>query len=150
MARVYITSSVLKILYTIDQAVGAGCPNKRDDVLLVQFFLKVNAEGPQKTQYTPPSKGPITCDGIWGPNSQAYLDQYISANSAANPVAPLTQDGRVDPVSGGKFLGAIHGNLYTIMSLNNSYRLVRGMAALADITTDGLFPSELRPSLKIG
>lgn len=39
MARIYLTSTFLKMIYTTDQAVGTGCPNKRDDVLLVQFFL---------------------------------------------------------------------------------------------------------------
>ena len=41
MARVYITTGNISICYTIDGAVGTGCANKRDDVLLVQFFLKV-------------------------------------------------------------------------------------------------------------
>src|SRR5215475_4151899 len=109
MARVYISSQSLKILYATDQAVGSGCANHRDDVLLVQFFLKVNAEGPDKNKYTPSGKGPMKIDGLWGTTSQAYLNQYISANSAANPGAPLTADGRVDPVVGGKFTGARSG-----------------------------------------
>ncbi len=150
MARVYITSADLKILYTNDQAVGTGCPNRKDDVLLVQFFLKVISEGPQKSQYAPAGRPPMKCDGLWGSNSQAYLNQYISANSAANPGAPLTADGRVDPVAGGKFLGSRTGNLYTILALNKSYSLVRGQAMFSDITTDGVFPPDLKSSLKVG
>jgi hypothetical protein len=150
MARVYlIAEPTLKLVYTIDQAVGNGCPNRRDDVLLVQFFLKVVSEGPQTSQYTPAGRGPMNADGTWGPTSQAYLNQYIAANSALNPGAPLTQDGRVDPVVGGHVTGSRSGHLYTILALNNTYKNVRGPLALADITTDPLFPQELRPSLKI-
>jgi hypothetical protein len=149
MARVYLIDSSFKLCYTVDHAVGTACPNKRDDVLLVQFFLKVNAEGPQKAKYTPPGKPPITCDGNWGPTSQAYLNKYIAENSAANPTSPLTKDGRVDPVVGGKPTGSISGNTYTILALNASFKNVRGVPAMLDITTDPKFPSDLRPSIKI-
>ena len=47
MARVYLITGSLKLVYTVDFAVGTGCANKRDDALLVQFFLKVVSEGPQ-------------------------------------------------------------------------------------------------------
>lgn len=149
MARIYLIDSSMKLCYTVEQAVGTGCPNRRDDVLLVQFLLKIISEGPEKTKYTPPGKGPLKCDGLWGPTSQAYLNRYIVANTNANPNAPLTKDGRVDPVVGGKFTGAISGNLYTILALNNSYKNVRGAAAMQDLTTEPQFPGELRPSLKV-
>jgi hypothetical protein len=150
MARVYIIAGgAISICYTIDAAVGAGCPNKKDDVLLVQFFLKVISEGPAADRYRPPNQKPITCDGLWGPNSQAYLNRYIAANSAANPNSPLKQDGRVDPVVNGKATGSRTGTLYTILALNDTYSKVRGPAALSDITTDQLFPAPLRPSLKV-
>ncbi|MEO8128257.1 MAG: hypothetical protein ABJF23_14005 [Bryobacteraceae bacterium] len=149
MARVYLISGTLKLVYTIDQAVGSGCPNMRDDVLLVQFFLKVISGGPEKALFTPAGRGPIGTDGIWGPTSQAYLDKFIEVNSGQNPGSPLTKDGRVDPVVGGKIKGSISGHIYTILALNTSFKGVRGVAALLDITTDPLFPKDLRPSLKI-
>jgi len=77
------------------------------------------------------------------------LNQYISANSAANPNSPLKQDGRVDPVVNGKCTGSLSGKFYTILALNDTYSKVRGTAALTDITTDPLFPGALRPSVKI-
>jgi len=149
LARVYLVTGLLKLVYTIDQAVGSGCPNKRDDVLLVQFFLKVISEGPERTLFTPLGRGPIGTDGIWGPTSQAYLDKFITVNSSQNPDSPLTKDGRVDPVVGGKITGSISGHVYTILALNTSCKGVRGLPALLDITTDPLFPKDLRPSLKI-
>jgi|ERR1700722_5147573 hypothetical protein len=150
MARVFVSTGVLPVLYAIDQAVGSGCPNRRDDVLLVQFLLKVVSEGPKKDKYTPPGRGPIQCDGAWGPISQAYLNQYIAANSASNPNSPLTKDGRVDPVVAGNFTGSRTGNLYTIVALNHSYKNTRGASALTDITADAVFPADLRPSIKVG
>jgi len=137
------------VLFTNDSAVGTGCPNKHDDVLLVQFFLKVISEGPDAARYKPVNKPALTCDGLWGSNSQAYLNQYISANSAANPGAPLKDDGRVDPVVNGRFMGSLSGTLYTILALNNSYMKARGLSSLSDITTDAAFPTVLRPSLKV-
>jgi hypothetical protein len=148
MARVYLINTAFKIAYTNDQSVGTGCQNSRDDVLLVQFFLKVVSEGPEKDKYGVPGKM-MTCDGSWGPTSQAFLNKFIAVNSAANPNFPLTQDGRVDPVQGGKVIGSISHNVYTILALNTSYKNVRGVAAMMDITVDASFPATLRPSIKI-
>jgi len=150
MARVYLINVVsLNVVYTVDQAVGNSCPNRRDDVLLVQFFLKVVSEGPKKSELTPGGRGPMKTDGIWGPISQAFLNQFIAVNSAQNPGRPLKQDGRVDPVVDGKATGAKAGLVFTILALNISYKNVRGSVALQDITTDAAFPPALRPSLKI-
>jgi len=149
MARVYLINTSFKLAYTIDQAVGNGCPNRRDDVLLVQFFLKVVSEGPDKSGFTPVGRGPMKIDGFWGPISQAYLNQFIAFNSTQNPTSPLTQDGRVDPVVHGRATGSRTGLLYTILALNVTYKNVRGPNSLLDITTDPLFPQELRPSLQI-
>jgi hypothetical protein len=48
VARVLLFDSSLsvvsKVLYSVDAAVGRGGANRRDDVLLVQFFLKVISE----------------------------------------------------------------------------------------------------------
>jgi hypothetical protein len=150
MARLYlINPSAMKLVYTNDQAVGNGCPNRRDDVLLVQFFLKVISDGPGKGDFTPTGRGPLSIDGLWGPISQAFLNQYIAVNSAENPTSPLTRDGRVDPVVNGRVSGSRSGHVYTILALNNTYKNVRGPAALQDITIDSLFPQELRPSIQI-
>lgn len=149
MARVYLTNfEGMDVIYTVDQAVGTGCPNKRDDVLLVQFFLKVKSEGPQKSEFTPAGREPLKTDGVWGPASQAYLNHFLAVSLAKVKAFPLKQDGRVDPVVGGRFTGPKTGHVFTIIALNSAYGNVRGSAALKDITTDSVFPQELRPSLK--
>lgn len=43
MARVILPcppKPQLPYVFVVDRAVGEGCPNHRDDVLLVQFFLR--------------------------------------------------------------------------------------------------------------
>ena len=150
MARVYLLdTSFMKLVHTVDQAVGTGCPNRRDDVLLVQFFLKVVSDGPERSLLTPGGFPPLHIDGLWGPISQAYLDQYIQVKSAENPASQLSEDGRVDPVVSGRVSGSMTGLIYTILALNKTYQNVRGPTALQNITTDPLFPPELRPSLQI-
>ena len=89
MARVYLLdTSFMKLVHTIDQAVGNGCPNRRDDVLLVQFFLKVVSEGPDQNDLTPDGFGPMHIDGLWGPISQAYLNQYIQVKKGCESDVP--------------------------------------------------------------
>ncbi len=148
MARVYL-STTLGIAYTNDHPVGTGCPNHRDDVQLVQFFLKTVSEGPRKDQFTPSGQKPLICDGLWGISSQAYLDKFLFSIASVVSSARLKQDGRVDPVRGGKVIGSVSRTVYTILALNAAYRASRGASASTDITTDPLFPSELLPSLKL-
>lgn len=149
MARVYL-SGALGIAYTTDQPVGTGCINKRDDVLLVQFFLKVVSEGSMKARFTPPGEKPLVCDGRWGRQSQMYLDRFIVEVQGLSWDGPvLKRDGRVDPVEGGKLTGATSHSIYTILVLNAVYGRTRGPGARNDITTDALFPAALTPSLKL-
>ena len=150
MARVYLTNqNGFPIVYTVDQAVGPGCTNQRDDVLLVQFFLKVISESPNNADLKPAGRDPMVCDGICGPNTNAYIKQFQIGSSARNPTSPLKQDGRVDPVRGGAIRGSISHTFYTILDLNVHFEKTRGAGALKDITTDAAFPGELRPSIKI-
>ena len=87
-SRPFVRYVLYGIAYTVDQAVGKACPNRRDDVLLVQFFLKVVSEGPEQSDFTPDGFAPMNIDGLWGPISQAFLNQYIAVNSAQNTKSP--------------------------------------------------------------
>ena len=88
----------------------------------------------------------MTCDGAWGPNSQAYLNQYLAGNAAFNPTLQVKQDGRVDPPAGGKAFAA-GGTFYSILALNTTYWNVRGRPFMNDISKDPVFPQALGPSL---
>lgn len=149
MARVYITDNKIRVLYTVTNAVGQGCPNNRDDVLLVQFFLKAISEAPDRVGYAPPGYGPMRCDGWWGGQSQAYLDNYIRKTNEIPEAENLNEDGRVDPVVGGKMRASYTGTFYTILSMNGSYRNSYGQEAQLDISKDRNFPMQLTPALKV-
>ena len=145
MAYVLLSgSSSAALLYLIEHPVGLGCTNQRNDVLLVQFFLKVASEGPDRTSYAPPGRAAITCDGAWGPNSQAYLNQYLAGNARFNPTLQVKQDGRVDPVATGKPFSP-GGTFYSILALNTTYWNARGKPFMNDISKDPLFPKALGP-----
>lgn len=65
MARVYLIENNPRseLFYSVDAAVGSGRPNHYDDVLLVQFLLKVRSEcGTGHEEYVPPGTGPIAID----------------------------------------------------------------------------------------
>lgn len=152
MARVMLNAAAnFKIVYVVDQAVGRACPNRRDDVLLVQFFLRVASEGPKKARLTTPGGKPLQVDGMWGPSSQAMLDRFIAVENVDNPEPHLllVNDGRVDPTASGTLLGSKSKSMYTILALNVAFTKARSQQALQDITTDPLFPQELRRSIKI-
>ena len=154
MARVYLAPTIqaLPLVYSVDSPVGPNCINKRDDVLLVQFFLKVISE--HDRLYLPPGQSPMQIDGIQGPQTSAFIRQYQIENSRRNPGAEagggLKQDGVVHPVQAGSIIGSVGHTLLTIMAMNLSYKLARGLEMQRDITKDPLFPGALRPSLAVG
>jgi hypothetical protein len=149
MARIYLTGSpLMPMVYTVEQPVGVASANRRDDVLLVQFFLRVISDDPTKPQYKLPGL-PFQIDGSCGRQTIDYIRNYQQTNSDLNPNSPLVRDGVVDPPRGGHGHGSISHRLYTIFALNNSYMNFRGRQALNDITQDALFPSDLLPSVKI-
>src|SRR5215471_8988268 len=78
MPRVYqakTTDPKILIAYTVDQAVGAGCPNQRADVLLVQHLLALAwIEIPASKGFRPPGEdGPLKVDGIFGPVTGRFI-----------------------------------------------------------------------------
>lgn len=151
MARVLLFDDSVRgtvVLYGVDEAVGLGGANLRDDVLLVQFFLKVISETDPDFQVTAQPALPTT--GHWGPLTQAYLDHYIEVENALNPDNLLTVDGRVDPMVSGTLVGSISGTLYTMAAMNRRFQLVLNSdEALDDITIHPLFPAELTRILKV-
>jgi hypothetical protein len=149
MARIYLTnSSFLPMAYTVEQAVGVASANRRDDVLLVQFFLRVVSENPATPEYKLDGP-PLQIDGSCGQQTIDYIRNYQQENSDLNPDSPLVRDGVVDPPRGSHATGSISHRLFTILALNISYKNFRGMQALNDITKDALFPIKLLPSVKI-
>ena len=72
MARTLVLTTPKRfgtLAYVVDRAVGPGRANQRDDVLLVQFFLRVL--GPRPVEHTtesflPPALQNLAIDGAFG------------------------------------------------------------------------------------
>ena len=150
MARVYLVGNpTQRVLYTVDQAVGLGGGNRRDDVLLVQLFLRVLMEpGGSEAPYVPPGRRPLAIDGVCGDDTLAYIRFYQEEAQRRFPQAPVP-DGRVDPMRSGSVIASISHKVYMLVALNVGYREKRGDLYL-NIGSDPLFPAELRKSLYIG
>jgi peptidoglycan hydrolase-like protein with peptidoglycan-binding domain len=135
MAKVILTTTG-DIFYTIEHAVGPGCPNRTDDVLLVQFFLKVILQ----TMKTIP---PIGIDGVFGPQTRDAIKSFQDEINKLNP-GSLRPDGRIDPPTKGQLISTKSKNIYTIWALNDMIQK-RGIA-LNSIVNHPDFPVGLRNS----
>jgi hypothetical protein len=88
-------------LYTIDQAVGLGAPNKPDDVLLIQYMLlkweytiasgvvTYGGEGVQKAVYPD-----VPVDGEYSLTTLGFIFMFQLKNNVSVPV-----NGRFEPIS---------------------------------------------------
>jgi hypothetical protein len=136
----------IKVMYLIDQTVGAGCHNLREDVALVQFLLRaVLEDGPD---YKLPPGPPLVIDGICGPETIKYIKSWQAQESAIATGAfkPL-QDGQVSPALKHAWAGSISHQRYTIVGLNSIYAGVNGPDQHANIATDKRCPINLLPSI---
>src|SRR3712207_5364224 len=109
---------LLRCAYFVDHAVGAGRPNRRDDVLLIQFLLKSIAKRKDSVSgesYTPPGAQPLSIDGICGRQTVAYIKHFQGVISRVPNAGGLWQDGIVHPVPPGGTVGPRHGLTYTMI-----------------------------------
>lgn len=152
MPRVYLSSlkQVSDVLYVVDQGVGAGAPNRREDVLLVQLLLRgLTTPGGGEAAYLPPGQPLIKVDGACGAQTVAYIRFFTAENSRRFNGAPRTHDGRVDPVVPGQSVGSISGAIYTILALNITYATMRGRPTHNDLRNDPNFPADLKKHLYV-
>jgi len=145
MPRVFVATSLptIKVFYSVEQAVGPGCPNERRDVMLVQFFLRAASKpagGLPAVQ--PPGQAALTVDGVFGPKTAAYIKHYQTVGGSA-----AYADGKVSPVQGGSVVGAIHEKYLTIAHLNVGYAKRFGADRHSRIDQDPDFPASLRGAL---
>jgi hypothetical protein len=155
MARVYLLSqhnTVIKLIYTVDKAVGAGCPNLRDDVALVQFLLRAVLEDGESFQV--PAGAPLSIDGICGPQTILYIkswqqqERQLDMKDGAKPGTPMQpQDGVISPMLVRSGIGSLSHYRYSILSLNVQYGLTKGIEKHANIASDPRCPQALLPSI---
>ena len=134
-------ATYLDSFYNVTMAVGpvGTAPNRRDDVLLVQYlFANIVDAG----VWVPPKTAkPFQVNGRMGPALAEWIKAYQASKQAF-----LFQDGRID-----RALGARTSNSqmqYTILVLNNDFQTanLKKFEALED---DAEAPAELRAAIKI-
>jgi hypothetical protein len=132
-----------RLYYNVDSAVGRGGLNKREDVLLVQFFLQVAFDETSVFQ-----KDPFPGDlEVTGTPDQDTMDAILHFQTVLKKNGShIFTDGRVDTVVGEHFRGGAANNQYTIIFLNEAYSNARP-GQLAGIAKAGDCPGELRPLL---
>ena len=146
MARVYLrhVQAEMRVIYDIDAAVGRGGGNRKDDVLLIQFFLRVAMEDADSPGYRPPGQGPIKIDGIYGRQTQAYIDFFQSEAKKRNPQRMPIVDGKVSPLHTPFRITPAENQVHDIFALNRLYQ--KRHPHHDNLANDPLFPAELAPS----
>jgi hypothetical protein len=115
--RDFLDDKTFPIFYNVTLPVGPGCPNRRDDVLLVQYFLRKLFNSPRGRD---DFFEDVAVDGICGPiTSRAIRVFQKRQNRLGNP---CVVDGRVDRARGA--FTNIGDTVYTILWMNHTYRLV--------------------------
>ena len=132
------------LIYNINSAVGPGAPNRRDDVFLVQYFLREAFKGLLAFQQEP---GVVSVDGIAGSQTFAAILHFQKVTKKLGTGQAISTDGRVDPPVGEQTLGSILHTKYTIIFLNQAYQRARpGDYPHVSLAAD--CPNEIRPFLK--
>jgi hypothetical protein len=99
--------------YDVDHAVGPNCPNRTDDVMLVQYLLLKFYGNPKRTAIAPAGEMRVT--GFCGPVTRRWIlafQMYLGAGTAV--------DGQIDPTRG-RGVSTISHTVYTIINLCNMY-----------------------------
>ncbi|MBA3446236.1 MAG: hypothetical protein H0T56_01265 [Pseudaminobacter sp.] len=139
--------SSLRAAYLVDAAVGRGCPNRKDDVYLVQFLLNA-LWGKTSDGTVIGGDGPAPAiDGICGARTVNAILVFQKWYWRVTPGG--FTDGRVEPLPPGRSVGLRHNNPYTIIGLNANFGVVFGIERHAVICKEPNFPSELKQKLFI-
>jgi len=105
-------------VYNVSYKVGYVGYNCRDDVLLVQYFLKKIWE---RSSARPPG-GVMKVDGWMGPITDRWIREFQSGATMTPPTSDaMVHDGIVDRATGGAS-STEAGQTWTIMGLNFSFR----------------------------
>ena len=125
-------------------------PNKRDDVMLVQYLLKrvyQNGHNVQPPLNQGSGAAALKIDGYHGPKTQRAIEQFqLEMRRNGRNIAT---DGCVDTELGDSATSSISQTGYTISWLNK-YLWVLCPALAPNITADPECPSELRRALGDG
>jgi hypothetical protein len=129
-----------------EEAVGPNCPNRRDDVLLVQFFLRALSD--RDNRYRPEKAKDLSVTGIYTADTTAYAKAYVAeGNRQKAALQPVSDDGRVDsPVKTGSLFSPSSQMIYVILRMNLDYKRAWPKRRL---TSSPNFPKELKANFYI-
>ena len=147
MARILIfTRTPYREVIGVDASVGLGCQNTRDDVMAVQYLLRVASEkAADSRSFQPPGEDPIGIDGIIGPQTQRYISFFQQEVNRRQKLKMIEPDGRIDTVRSGSSTTSITQTFYTILALNSALRSRR--ADQFRLENDSLIPTDLKLKL---
>jgi hypothetical protein len=138
----------IRAVYLVDAAVGRGSLNRRDDVLLVQFFLNAlwnKLTDKANKKFGGPGAAPAI-DGICGNITIGAIEAF-QRWYWEQPARGGFTDGRVEPLPPGQVLGPRHHHVYTIIGLNVNFGFTFGVDRHARIAKEPNFPMELKQKL---
>ena len=134
----------IRLLYLNDSPVGRGSANRRDDVLLVQFFLNALwGKSPDKKTIIGDSCKPLAIDGVCGRITITAIETFQKWYWQQ----PSFTDGRVDTLPPGRQLGPLHNLPYTIIGLNVNFGFAFSVDRHSRLSKEPSFPAELKPKL---
>jgi len=134
--------------YNVGETVGPGAPNRRIDVLLVQFFLKVIIDNPQtfNRPMPPPPGRPMVVDGIAGEITFRSIKAFQEHIRIGGQLS-IVSDGRIHRAVGSGF-GAVSKSQFTITFLNTAYKAVRP-AQFRNISDSADCPGDLAAAVSL-
>jgi hypothetical protein len=129
--------------YNVTKSVGFGCPNEREDTLMVQFFLKRIYQTSAMKQFTP--KGNLTVDGKVGPVTRNWILKFQL--DMRNGGHYCLADGKMDKAGNSEnsdnHIASMSKTIYTIRLLNNGLRHLDS-DVYKTLPTNPEVPAELR------
>ena len=136
------------LFYNLDQAVGKGCPNRKDDVLLAQYLMVgASQKVPGLIGLYPGGGMGWDVDGIWDNEWDGVLDYYQSEWKKRGP--KTWPDRRIDPVPSHIWKASpIHHVQYFIMTLNMLFGDLRPQD-FPRLSEAKDCPAELRPFIRV-
>ena len=131
------------LFYNLDGSVGKGGANRRDDVLLIQYLMKVTSFIPGKFKATVGGATPVA--GVWGDVDDTLLGMLQQEWSERGTAT--WQDRRVDPVPPHMSQTPVHHTQYKILTLNMIYSSLRptDFPKMSEATD---CPMDLKPKIK--
>ena len=140
MARVFVTpDSDPDVYYLVESSVGPHAANSRDDVLLVQFFLRVFSD--REKRYRPQGAMDLVVNGAYSDVTGSYIKQFADENDKTPMYVNGTQVKRqltvVESPIGNR---AVAGG-WLILQMNREYQR---MFPKTGLPSSPQFPQELR------